>query len=186
MNYLESVRKQFAYYKMLGEKTMLQLAEPQFFWQPDADSNSIAMIVQHLSGNMLSRWTDFLTIDGEKSWRDRDAEFEVHLRDSESVWAAWSGGWACFESALHDLHDADLERIVHIRNQGCTVAEAINRQLAHYPYHVGQMVYLGKMQIGAAWASLSIPKGNSEAFNAEKFAAEKERKHFTDEFLKPS
>jgi hypothetical protein len=186
MDYLESVRKQFAYYKMLGEKTMLQLSETQLFWQPDAQSNSIAMIVQHLSGNMLSRWTDFLTSDGEKDWRDRDAEFEPHLRDSQSVWSAWSGGWACFESALHSLHDADLERVVYIRNQGHSVNEAINRQLAHYPYHIGQMVLLAKMQVGAAWASLSIPKGDSQVFNTEKFAAEKEKKHFTDEFLKPS
>jgi len=160
----------------LGEKAMSQLSEAQFFWYPNGESNSIAMIVQHLSGNMLSRWTDFLTSDGEKDWRNRDAEFQPHLRDSESVWAAWSGGWACLESALHALHDADLERVVHIRNQGHSVSEAINRQLAHYPYHIGQIVFLAKMQVGAAWASLSIPKGDSQAFNEEKFAAEKDGK----------
>lgn len=181
--YLESVKKQFAYYKMLGDKTIAQLNDEQLFWQYNPESNSIATIVKHLWGNMLSRWTDFLNSDGEKEWRDRDAEFENDIASRDELLEKWNAGWQCLFDAISPLEPADLERIIYIRNQGHTVMEAINRQLAHYPYHVGQMVFIGKMCCDTNWSSLSIPRGDSQAFNADKFKQEKRRAHFTDDFL---
>ncbi len=183
-DYLESVRKQFEYYKMLGEKTFSQLADDKLFWQYNEDSNSIATIVKHLSGNMLSRWTDFLTSDGEKEWRNRDAEFENDITSREELLEKWNEGWSCLFNALRSLTTYDLEKVIYIRNQGHTVVEAINRQLAHYPYHIGQIVFIGKMVSEKPWVSLSIPKGDSKTFNADKFAKPKQKGHFTDEFLK--
>lgn len=182
--YLPSAIKQFEYYKMLGDKTFAQLTDEQLFWQPNAESNSIAIIVQHLYGNMMSRWTDFLTSDGEKDWRDRDREFMTVITDREAMVMRWEAGWKCLFEAIQPLSERDLERIIYIRNQGHTVMEAINRQLAHYPYHVGQIVFLGKLCCNDQWQSLSIPKGTSQEYNAEKFAREKSMRHFTDEFLK--
>lgn len=183
-NYLESARKQFEYYKMLGDKTFAQLSDEQLFWQFNEESNSIAMIVKHLWGNMLSRWTDFLTSDGEKEWRNREAEFENDMRSREELLTKWKDGWNCLFTAIDTLNEDDLQKIIYIRNQGHSVMEAINRQLAHYPYHVGQIVFIGKMLCDENWTSLSIPKGKSQDFNAEKFSQPNERKHFTDEFLK--
>jgi hypothetical protein len=183
-DYLDSVRKQFDYYKMLGDKTFAQLTDESLFWQYNEDSNSIAMIVKHMAGNMLSRWTDFLTSDGEKEWRQRDAEFENDIQLREEVLKKWNEGWDCLFNAISILEEKDLDTIIYIRNQGHTVTEAINRQLAHYPYHVGQIVFIGKMLAQNGWASLSIPRGNSQSYNAEKFARPKEKGHFTDEFLK--
>lgn len=181
-DYLDSVIKQFLYYKMLGEKTIDQIPEEQLFLQHNPESNSIATIVKHLAGNMLSRWTDFLTTDGEKSWRNRDGEFENDLVSKAEMLSLWEEGWKVMLDTLGSLSEEDLDRVVYIRNQGHTVMEAINRQLAHYPYHVGQIVYIGKM-LASNWQSLSIPKGNSAEFNANKFAKDKHIGHFTDEFL---
>ncbi|HLP53366.1 MAG TPA: DUF1572 domain-containing protein [Chitinophagales bacterium] len=181
-NYLESVIKQFEYYKMLGDKTLAQIPNEKLFWQYNEDSNSIAIIVKHLWGNMLSRWTDFLLTDGEKEWRNRDAEFENDMGSKQEVIEKWNEGWKVFLETLKSLKDTDLEKIIYIRNQGHTVLEAINRQLAHYPYHVGQIVFIGKMT-SEKWDSLSIPKGKSNTYNTEKFSKPKERGHFTDEFL---
>jgi hypothetical protein len=182
-DYLNSVLKQFEYYKLLGEKTFAQVPEEKLFWQFNNESNSIATIVKHLSGNMLSRWTDFLSTDGEKEWRNREAEFDNDVRSREALMRNWNEGWNCLFNALRTLTPADLEKEIFIRHQGHTVMEAINRQLAHYPYHVGQIVFLGKMICDDQWKSLSIPRGNSAAFNAEKFSQPKHRQHFTDEFL---
>ncbi|MBS1652824.1 MAG: DUF1572 domain-containing protein [Bacteroidetes bacterium] len=183
-DYLNSVIKQFEYYKLLGDKTIAQLPDDKLTWQYNQESNSIATIIKHLSGNMLSRWTDFLTTDGEKEWRNRDAEFENDIPTKEAIIKVWEDGWKCFLDTLKSLNEDDLEKIIYIRNQGHTVTEAINRQLAHYPYHVGQIVFIGKMILNEKWQSLSIPRGNSNTYNAEKFAKEKSRAHFTDEFLK--
>jgi hypothetical protein len=185
MNYLESVIKQFEYYKMLGEKTFIQISDDKFFWQYNDDSNSIATIVKHVCGNMLSRWTDFLKSDGEKDWRNRDAEFENDLNSKEEMLEKWNQGWEVFLETLKSLKEEDLDTIIFIRNQGHTVMEAINRQLAHYPYHIGQIVFIGKM-CSAKWSSLSIPKGNSKQFNSVKFSQPKHKAHFTDEFLSQS
>lgn len=181
--FIESVKKQFAYYKHLGDKTFEQLQEPDFFWQFNAESNSIAVIVKHLWGNMLSRWTDIFTTDGEKEWRNRDSEFEADLNSAAEVLEKWEAGWNCLFNTLNSLSESDLNKIIYIRNEGHTVQEAINRQLAHYPYHVGQIVFIGKMIQNEKWQSLSIPRNKSNQYNAEKFSSEKQRRHFTDDLL---
>jgi len=182
-SYLESVKKQFLYYKKLGEKAIEQLEPQQLFIAVNEDTNSIATIIQHISGNMLSRWTDFLTTDGEKEWRNRDSEFETVLQTKEEVLACWNKGWTCFLNALDSLTPEQLTTIIYIRNEGHTVVEAINRQLAHYPYHIGQIVFYAKMLKQSEWSSLSIPKNKSNSYNADKFAEEKSIKNFTDDEL---
>ena len=182
--FLESATKLFHYYKTLGEKAIAQLNDEEVLTKPNAASNSIALIVHHLSGNMLSRFTDFLTTDGEKSWRNREAEFEEAYPDKKAMMDAWEKGWSCLFAALGNLKPEDLSKIIYIRNEGQTVLEAIQRQLAHYPHHVGQILYQAKILKGDDFKSLSIPKGGSSDFNKDKFNKEKERKHFTDG-LKP-
>lgn len=169
-NYLQSAIQQFEYYKSLGDKTFLQIAPENLFWQYNDDSNSIAVIINHLYGNMLSRWTDFLTSDGEKEWRNRDKEFLNEVTTKEELLQRWEAGWKCLFDALHSITEADLDKEILIRNQKHTIAEAINRQLAHYPYHIGQIVFLGKMLSNNNWKSLSIPKGQSDAFNSKMFS----------------
>ncbi len=163
--FLDSATKRSSYYKELGDKSFAQLDDAAFHYKPNEVSNSIAVIVRHMAGNMLSRWTNFLTEDGEKEWRDRDTEFEEPATDRAGVIAMWEKGWDCYLGALRDLKEDDLLRTVHIRSEPLTVVDAINRQLAHYPHHVGQIVYLARMIKGDAWQSLSIPKGDSQAFN---------------------
>ena len=180
-SYLSSAVKQFAYYRMLGEKAMAQVADEVLFWQYNAESNSIAVIVSHLAGNMLSRFTDFLHSDGEKPWRNRDAEFEVRTSNREELMKQWNAGWECLQRALESLTEADLERMVYIRNDGHTVAEAINRQLAHYPYHIGQIVFIAKMAANDNWETLSIARNRSNDYNARKFSQERSNRHFTDD-----
>lgn len=180
--YLESVRKQFEYYKMLGEKTFSQLEDQQLFWTYNENSNSIATIVKHLWGNMTSRWTNFLSSDGEKESRDRDAEFENDITTREEMISKWDQGWSCLFMALDSINDDNFDQLIYIRNQGHTITEAINRQLCHYPYHIGQIVFLGKMATKNQWNSLSIPKGNSKEYNKAKFSKGKKKGHFTDEF----
>jgi len=168
--YLKSAITQFAYYKKLGEKTFAQLNDADLFWQFNAESNSIAIIIKHLSGNMLSRWTNFLITDGEKEWRNRDTEFEETINTREQIMAAWDQGWDCLFNALNSLTAEDWEKTVKIRNEPHHIEDAINRQLAHYPYHIGQIVFIGKMITGSKWQSLSIPKGKSDKYNTDKFA----------------
>lgn len=182
-SYLESAKKQFLYYKTLGEKAINQLEPEQLFVETNEDTNSIAAIVKHISGNMLSRWTDFLTSDGEKEWRNRDSEFENDLQSKQEVLETWNKGWKCLENALNSLKPEQLSDIIYIRNEGHTVIEAINRQLAHYPYHVGQIIFYAKQLKNSSWDSLSIAKNKSGNYNAEKFAKEKEIKNFTDDEL---
>lgn len=168
MSFLQSAVRQFTYYKSLGDSTLSRLSQEQLQWQYDGESNSIAMIVNHLHGNMLSRWTNFKTEDGEKQWRNRDQEFESHPCTKESLLLQWEDGWTCLFNALESIKDSELDQIIYIRHEPHTIIEAINRQLAHYPYHVGQMVYLGKMILSNSWSSLSIPKGKSDEFNESK------------------
>ncbi|KIA98894.1 hypothetical protein OA93_08400 [Flavobacterium sp. KMS] len=182
--YLESVKKQFLYYKTLGEKAIAQLEPEQLLVTINEDTNSIATIVKHLSGNMLSRWTDFLTTDGEKEWRNRDEEFENDFQSKEEIMTAWEKGWKCLFDTINNLQANQLSDIIYIRNEGHTVIEAINRQLAHYPYHVGQIVFYAKQLKNSSWESLSIPRKESKNYNAGKFAKEKEIKNFTDDELK--
>lgn len=180
-SYLTSVIKQFEYLKDLGDKTFNQLNFEDLQHEIVKDSNSVSIIVKHIVGNMLSRWTNFLTEDGEKHWRHRDLEFIDTYTTKTELIDNWNSGWDCLFKALNTLSEPDLERIVFIRNQGHTVTEAINRQLGHYAFHVGQIVFLGKLLKGNAWVSLSIPKGDSEKYNREKFNKAKGKRHFTDD-----
>ena len=182
-DYLSSVTKQFKYYKLLGEETFAQLPDEALFWQYNPESNSIAAIVKHLTGNMLSRWTNFLTADGEKEWRNREAEFDNDIQTRDQLLAQWQEGWECLFAALNSLTEVNWDTTIYIRNQGHSITEAINRQLAHYPYHIGQIVFIGKMMRDTQWNSLSIPRGSSPHYNAEKFAQPKRKTHFTDEYL---
>ncbi len=166
---ISGIIKQFEYYKTAADKTFDQLSSDDMNWQPNDTSNSISIIVKHMVGNMLSRWTNFLTEDGEKDWRHREQEFVATYTTKNDVLQAWKKGWDCLFDAIQPLKDSDLERVVYIRNEKHTVAEAIFRQLGHYPYHIGQIAYIGKLLKENHWKSLSIPKGQSEAFNKEKF-----------------
>ncbi len=179
-NYLEATHKLLTYYRTLGDKALAQVEEAHLHHQITPESNSIAMIVRHLSGNMLSRFTDFLTTDGEKPWRNREAEFEPDNTTKAEVLAQWSAGWDCMFQAIQPLTADDLMRPVYIRNEAHTVLEAILRQTAHYPYHVGQLVFCCRAMAGDQWQSLSIPKGGSAAYNAAKFEQDKTRAFFTD------
>ena len=163
--FLQSALKRFREYKTLGEKTFAQLEEKDMLFAPNESSNSIAVIIQHMHGNMLSRWTNFLTEDGEKEWRRRDEEFEIRRATKKELIQLWEEGWAALFSALEKLEATDLTRMITIRSQPLTVVDAINRQLAHYSYHVGQIVYLGRWIRNNEWTSLSIPKGGSDAYN---------------------
>jgi hypothetical protein len=183
MNYLESANRQFKMYKQLGEKAMSQMSDEALNWQSNEDSNSAAMVVKHLWGNMMSRWTDFLTTDGEKPWRQRDAEFDNDVKGREALLAKWEEGWQCLFHALNSITDNDLDKIIYIRNEGHTILEAINRQISHYSYHVGQIVYIAKLCSNNNWNSLSIPRNQSANYNAGKFAQEKGTRHFTDDFI---
>lgn len=142
-------------------------------------------MVNHMKGNMLSRWTDFLTSDGEKEWRHRDQEFEEVIETRKQLLAAWNDGWDCLFNALAEVNESNFDTIIYIRNQGHTIIEALLRQLAHYSYHVGQIVYLGRSLRGSDWQSLSIPNRESGNYNKDKFSPEKRREHFTKEFLPP-
>jgi Protein of unknown function (DUF1572) len=159
--FLETAIKRLKYYKELGEKTFAQLDEKDFHFQPNEASNSIAVIIQHLKGNMLSRWTHFLTEDGEKVWRDRDTEFEFHDYSGLELIDQWNKGWDCFFNSLESLKEDDLMKTIYIRTEPLSVMDAINRQLAHYPYHIGQIVYIGRLIKDSAWNNLSIPKTSS-------------------------
>lgn len=180
-SYLASSIKQFEYYKSLGDKTFVQLTFEELKQEFEEDSNSISIIIKHVVGNMLSRWNNFLTEDGEKVWRQRDEEFIDTFHSKEELLDAWNRGWDCLFTAIKPLKNEDLERIIYIRNQGHTVVEAINRQMMHYAYHVGQIVFLGKLVKGKNWQSLSIPKGKSKDYNQEKFAKDKGKRHFTED-----
>lgn len=213
-DFLRSANRQFLYYKTLGEKAIEQLDPEQLFISLNENTNSIETIVKHLHGNMLSRWTDFLTTDGEKEWRNRDNEFDESTNiklvetshpelDSGSqemlnqvqydiiliqnkkteLLKKWNEGWDCLFKTLNELKPEQLSQIIYIRNEGHTVLEAINRQLAHYPYHVGQIVFYAKLLKKTEWNSLSIPKNKSTDYNADKFSKDKSRKHFTDDEL---
>ncbi|MEM9340293.1 MAG: DUF1572 family protein [Bacteroidota bacterium] len=180
MEYLENTIKLLTYYKSLGERAMEQLNEEEIHLAPGDDTNSIAIIVKHLHGNMLSRWTNFLKEDGEKEWRKREEEFKDSIATKKELLEKWKEGWTCFLGTLTSLKADDLNQTVYIRNEGHSVLDAIQRQLAHYSYHIGQIVFLSKMIKGENWNTLSIPKGESKAYNEKKFRKAKENRHFTD------
>lgn len=164
--YLPLALREFARLRQLADRALAQLPADAFFAAPAPGDNSIAQILKHVGGNLLSRWTDFLTTDGEKPGRDRDTEFVILPADTrDQLLARWTAGWAALFAALTPLQTADLDRTVTIRGEPLTVLQAINRQLIHYAYHVGQIVYLAKHFAGPAWQSLSIPPGQSARFN---------------------
>lgn len=166
-SFLESAIKRLGYYKELGDKTFAQLNDADFHYQPNDKSNSIAIIIQHMAGNMQSRWTDFLTTDGEKNWRNRDTEFEAQQLSKQQLIELWNKGWQCFLGALQSLTADDLLKTIYIRSEGLLVVDAINRQLAHYPYHVGQIIYVAKIITNSNWQNLSVAKGQSDEYNRQ-------------------
>jgi hypothetical protein len=164
--YFQLVVREFTRLKSLADGAISQVSDEQFFACPAAGDNSIAVVVKHVAGNMLSRWTDFLTSDGEKPDRDRDAEFRLLAGDNrERLLRIWERGWATLFAAVEPLRDSDMQRTVTIRGENLTVLQAVNRQLTHYAYHVGQIVYVAKHYCGPTWRTLSIPPGHSAEFN---------------------
>jgi len=155
---LRSAIRRLTYYKELGDRTFVQLQEADLYYRPNQESNSIAIIIRHLAGNMLSRWTDFLTTDGEKEWRNRNAEFEDIRQSREELMQLWENGWNCLFTTLGGLKKKHLKRTIRIRNEEMSVVDAIHRQLAHYPYHIGQIVYIGKLLRDREWTNLSMPR----------------------------
>jgi uncharacterized damage-inducible protein DinB len=166
-SYVEDSRAVFAQYKSLAERAMKQVSDEALFASLDDESNSIAIIVKHLAGNMRSRWTDFLETDGEKPDRNRDNEFEQPPSSREELMRMWEAGWSCVFHALEPLSDADLTRTVTIRGEAHSVMQAISRQLAHYSYHVGQIVFVAKHLGRDKWQALTIPRNRSAEFNQQ-------------------
>jgi Protein of unknown function (DUF1572) len=161
LDYLESANQEFRRYKGLAEKAIAQISDDELHWQLDPESNSIAVIMKHISGNQLSRWTDFLVADGEKLTRNRDAEFHDDIKTREQLLEVWDEGWKCLFAATATLTEDDLVKTVTIRGEEHSVVQAINRQIGHYANHVGQIVYIAKHLRSADWKTLSIPKGQS-------------------------
>jgi hypothetical protein len=164
-HYLDEVRRQFRGSKRLGEGAINQLKDEELFITLDPESNSVALIIKHIAGNQRSRFTDFLTTDGEKPNRNRDQEFEMNASSRDEVMRWWEEGWTCVFSAIGALRPEDLLRTVTIRSEPHTVVQALNRQVAHYAYHVGQIVFLSKHFRAEEWKTLSVPRGKSEEFN---------------------
>jgi hypothetical protein len=166
---LSIIKKQFIDYKILAEKAIVQMEDQHLYWKPNATSNSVANIVMHMHGNMVSRWTNFLTEDGEKEWRKREEEFEIAPANRDELLIKWNEGWQCLFDAIEASSSVPLDSIIYIRNQPHTILSAFLRQLAHYPSHIGQIIYLSKMLSDQNWKSLSIPKGGTEEFNKKMF-----------------
>ena len=170
-DYLDSTTKIFNKYKSLGESTFAQLSDRELLWKYNSEINSIAIIVSHLSGNMKSRFTDFLTTDGEKSWRQRDSEFEVETKTRQEMMEKWEDGWNCVFGAVKSISSDNFNTLLYIRSEPHSIVDALNRQLTHYAYHIGQIVFIGRMIKGSDWQTLSIAKGKSDKFNIEHFGS---------------
>jgi uncharacterized damage-inducible protein DinB len=166
--YLPDVLREFRKYRKMADAAVAQVPDAKWFARLDPETNSIAVLMKHMSGNMRSRWTDFLTSDGEKADRNRDGEFEEETDTPASIRARWEEGWTRLFAAIEPLAAADLERTITIRGEPHTVLQALQRQLTHYAYHVGQIVFLAKHLAGAEWKSLSIPRGKSKEFEVAK------------------
>jgi Protein of unknown function (DUF1572) len=164
-HYIENALEEFRDMKALADRAVAQVSDEEFFRAIDPESNSIAVIMKHMAGNMRSRWTDFMTSDGEKPDRHRDTEFELKDEDRGAIQGRWEAGWRTVFGAIGPLAGEDLLRTVTIRREPHTVVEAVNRQLAHYAQHVGQIIFLAKHLKSSAWRTLSVPRGMSEAFN---------------------
>ncbi len=163
--YMDAVRRGFERSRVLVERAVAQLSDEELQHVPGVDSNSVNVTMKHMAGNLLSRWTDFLTSDGEKEWRHRDTEFVEAARTREEILAHWESGWAALDVALDSLAPADLVKDITIRSEPWNVMAAIERQMQHYGYHSGQIVYIARLIKGDAWETLSVPRGGSDAFN---------------------
>ena len=175
-SYLKDSITIFRYYKKLGENAIAQCPDAGLIAELDEQSNSIAIIVKHLTGNMISRWTDFLTTDGEKPARNRDGEFEEPPKTRAEILALWDAGWKCFLTSLEGLSDADMTKTITIRGEAHSVMQAINRQVAHYSYHIGQIAFLARHYARANWKSLTIPKKKSQEFNEDVASGKKSQR----------
>ena len=175
MSFLQTSMAQFRHYKALAEKAMIQVDDASLLHEASGDNSSFIVIIKHLHGNMLSRWTAYLTEDGEKPWRERDAEFLHEALTRDGLLQLWEEGWARVFDTLASLTNADLDRTIHIRSEAMTAMDGIIRQQMHYAYHVGQIVLLCKQQVKHAWQSLSIPKGETAAYNAALFTQAKDK-----------
>lgn len=173
-HYLQTVKTIFRGQKSLADKAITQILPEYLHFMPDAESNSIAVIMKHLAGNMLSRWTDFMTTDGEKITRNRDEEFIDTLKTCEEISVYWEKGWDCLFSALDSMNSYNLLATILIRNEPHTLIEAIERQMAHYGNHVGQIVYLAKHIKSNEWTTLSIPRGKSDEYLTVKFTTQEQ------------
>lgn len=182
-NYLTDAVASFRNYKKMAERAMAQVSDEEFFKAIDAEANSIAVIVKHMAGNQRSRWTDFLTADGEKNFRNRDTEFEMIGDTRESLMQFWETGWQTLFSAIEPLRAQDFSKRISIRGEPHTIVEAINRQLTHYAYHIGQITFLAKHFRSTDWKTLSVPRGHSAEFNkflANKKASGENQTHYFD------
>lgn len=177
---MPGVIRLFRYYKQMTDKAVAQVDEAALFEKPDPGQNSIAILMQHISGNSVSRWTNFRTEDGEKPWRNREQEFEDKELSKEEITELWENGWKVLIEALHSVGEEETGKLIYIRNEGHTILEAAQKHLAHVAYHTGQIVYLCKMHAGVEWKSLSIPKGKTEEYNRKKFGAGKTRGFYKD------
>lgn len=177
---LQGTIRLFEYYKSLTEKSINQISEEQIHESPQTGQNSIAILMKHLAGNMISRWTNFRTEDGEKPWRNRETEFVDDFESKKELLEYWKKGWSVLFEALTSIEEDELDSIIYIRNDGHLLIEAIERHLTHVAYHTGQIVCLAKMYAGDDWQSLTIPKGKTEEYNRKKFSQEKGRGMYTD------
>jgi len=180
---LKASIKQFRYYKQLAAKAMPQIPPQSIFHRFHAEDNSIAVIVSHMAGNMKSRWTNIFTEDGEKPWRNRDGEFEESTLSHEEILKTWEEGWKLLFDTLSGLRKKDLKTVIYIRNEGLTIEDAIIRQLCHYSYHCGQIVYKCKQLSAGNWQSLSIPRRGSKEYNQSKFDQVKEKRDYLQSLL---
>jgi len=162
--YLKNIKKQFESYKKVADKTISQLVEKDLYWRYNEESNDIASIMIHVSENMISRWTDFFESDGEKEWRDRENEFSIQDLNYYELTERWEKGWNCLFDALNTIDETNFHRSILIRNKKVKLIESITRQIAHYPYHIGQIAFIGKMILNEKWLSPSIPKGKSNEY----------------------
>jgi len=183
-DYLEKVKKQLENYKTIGEKTFAQLPDEKLFWRYNENSNSIAAIVKHLSGNMLSRWKDFPSRDGKTTWGNREPELIYDIQSRKELLEKWNEGWRCLFKSIEELTEVDMLRIIYIRNQEHTVTDGINIQLTHYSYYIGQIVFIGKMISDNGTTSLSNQTGVSQKTSAAKYLNPEHQEQSAEEYLR--
>lgn len=179
-HFLHDIKKQYSYYRKLAEQAIQQISEEEFFWKQHEHVNSIAIIVKHISGNLLSRFHDFKTSDGEKSWRNRDDEFEINSSVKDDYMEVWQKAWTVLERELDSLTAENMSDTVYIREQAHLIPTALIRSVTHAAHHIGQIIYQAKIIKGENWTSLSIPKGQSTQFNAQLKTSSDQNEHYTD------